>query len=141
MKRLLLLTAALATLHASADKIGEWKAYMAYSDITDIEPAGNMIFVLSSNSIFSYNTDDESITTYDKVSPLSDCTVTDIAWNAAAGRLAIIYDNYNIDLLGKDGSVHNIPDYYSKVMTEDKTVNNIMTHGVYAYICTAFGLL
>ncbi len=141
MKRLLLLTAALATLHASADKIGEWKAYMAYSDITDIEPAGNMIFVLSSNSIFSYNTDDESITTYDKVSPLSDCTVTDIAWNAAAGRLAIINDNYNIDLLGKDGSVHNIPDYYSKVMTEDKTVNNIMTHGVYAYICTAFGIV
>ncbi len=141
MKRLLLLTAALATLHASADKIGEWKAYMAYSDITDIEPAGNMIFVLSSNSIFSYNVNDESITTYDKVNSLSDCTVTDIAWNTSARRLIIIYDNYNIDLLDKDGSVHNIPDYYSKVMTEDKTVNNIMTHGNYAYICTAFGIV
>ena len=33
--------------------IGEWTAYMAYGDITDIEPAGNTIYVLSSGSLFS----------------------------------------------------------------------------------------
>lgn len=125
----------------SAAKIGEWKAYMAYGEITDIEPAGNIVYVLSSNSIFSYNVNDESLTTYDKVYPLSDCTITRIAWNNDVKRLIIIYDNHNIDLLDNDGNVYNIPDYYNKVMTEDKTVNNIMTDGVYAYLSTNFGIM
>lgn len=125
----------------SAAKIGEWKAYMAYGEITDIEPAGNIVYVLSSNSIFSYNVNDESLTTYDKVYPLSDCTITRIAWNNDVKRLIIIYDNHNIDLLDNDGNVYNIPDYYDKVMTEDKTVNNIMTAGVYAYLSTNFGIM
>lgn len=131
----------LLTTTISAAKIGEWKAYMAYGEITDIEPAGNIVYVLSSNSIFSYNVNDESLTTYDKVYPLSDCTITRIAWNNDVKRLIIIYDNHNIDLLDNDGNVYNIPDYYDKVMTEDKTVNNIMTDGVYAYLSTNFGIM
>lgn len=131
----------LLTTTISAAKIGEWKAYMAYGEITDIEPAGNIVYVLSSNSIFSYNVNDESLTTYDKVYPLSDCTIMRIAWNNDVKRLIIIYDNHNIDLLDNDGNVYNIPDYYNKVMTEDKTVNNIMTDGVYAYLSTNFGIM
>lgn len=124
-----------------ADSIGQWRTYMAYGDITDIEPAGSMVYVLSSNSIFSYNVNDESITTYDKVSPLSDCTITNIAWNSTQKRLIILYDNYNIDMLDNNGEAYNISDYYTKTMTEDKHVNNIVTIGKYAYLCTQFGVL
>ncbi|MFS6554421.1 hypothetical protein VPJ68_02750, partial [Parabacteroides distasonis] len=41
--------------------IGEWTAYMAYGKITDIEPAGNTIYVLSSGSLFSYNVNDQNV--------------------------------------------------------------------------------
>lgn len=124
-----------------SDNIGQWRTYMAYGDITDIEPAGNMVYVLSSNSIFSYNANDESISTYDKVSPLNDCTITNIAWNSTLKRLFILYDNYNIDLLDNNGETYNISDYYTKTMTEDKHVNNIITIDRYAYLCTTFGIL
>lgn len=126
---------------AFADKIGQWQTYMAYGNITDIEPAGNLVYVLCSGNIFSYNTADQSITTYDKVYPLNDCTITNIAWNSALKRLIIIYDNYNIDLLDKNGDVYNILDYYEKSMTEEKTVNNVVTIDRFAYLCTAFGIL
>ncbi len=131
----------MTALCANADKIGEWKAYMAYGEITDIEPAENIVYVLSSNSIFSYNVNDESLTTYSKISPLSDCTATQIAWNSSAKRLIIIYDNYNIDLLDNNGNVQNIPDYYNKVMSADKTVNSILNDGDYAYLNTGFGIM
>lgn len=121
--------------------IGEWTAYMAYGEITDIEPAGNTIYVLSSGSLFSYNVNDQSIYTYNKVHPLSDTGIAHIAWCKSSKKLVIIYNNQNIDLLGYNGEVTNINDYYSKSMTEDKTVNNITINGNHAYLSTGFGIL
>ena len=114
---------------------------MAYGDITDIEPAGQQVYVLSSGDLFSYNISDGSVTTYDKVYPLSDCTISKIAWNSTAKKLIIVYDNYNIDLLDNKQNVENISDYSNKTMTSNKDVNDIFINGNIAYLCTAFGLV
>ena len=126
---------------AFADKIGQWQTYMAYSDITDIEPTGNLVYVLGSGNIFSYNTVDQSVATYDTVYPLNDTGIQYIAWCNSAKRLVIIYTNYNIDLLDNNGNVANIRDYYDKSMIDDKTVNNITIDGNYAYLSTGFGIV
>jgi len=121
--------------------IGEWTAYMAYGKITDIEPAGNTIYVLSSGSLFSYNVNDQNVTIYNKVYPLNDTGIAHIAWCNSSKRLVIIYNNQNIDLLGNNGEVTNINDYYNKSMTGDKTVYNITISGNHAYLCTGFGIM
>lgn len=141
MKNIIISLLLLIPMQMFSMKIGEWKAYMTYGDISDIEPAGNMIYVLSSNNIFSYNIADNSISTYDKTRQLNDCTVTHIAWNNTVKRLIIIYENYNIDLIDNNENVINISEYSNKSMTEEKTVNNITIHGKYAYVCTAFGII
>lgn len=125
----------------SVAKIGQWNVYMAYNDITDIEPAGKIIYVLSNGSLFSYNVNDQSVSIYNKVYPLNDTDISYIAWCNNAKKLIIIYNNQNIDLLDNNGNVTNISDYYNKSMTEDKTVNNITINGNYAYISTGFGIL
>ncbi len=140
----ILLALATATLNATADtadSFTNWKTYMAYGDITDIEPAGQQVYVLSSGDIFSYNISDGSVTTYDKVYPLSDCTISKIAWNSTAKKLIIVYDNNNIDLLDNKQNVENISDYSNKTMTSSKDVNDIFINGNIAYLCTAFGLV
>lgn len=130
------------TVQAFAEtNFDNWKTYMAYGDITDIEPAGNSIYVLSSGDLFSYNVNDESVTTYDKVYPLTDCTISNIAWNNSAKRLIIVYDNYNIDLLDNKSNVINISDYKDKSLNAEKKINNIFINGNLAYLCTAFGLV
>ena len=121
--------------------IGEWTTYLAYGSMTDIEPAGNNIFVLSSGSLFVYHVDDHSIDTYDKARQLTDTGIAHIAWCAAAKKLVIVYDNQNIDLLHADDAVTNICDYKNKNMTADKTVNNITINGHYAYLSTGFGII
>ena len=121
--------------------IGEWTTYLAYGSMTDIEPAGNNIFVLSSGSLFVYHVDDHSIDTYDKARQLTDTGIAHIAWCATAKKLVIVYDNQNIDLLHADDAVTNICDYKNKNMTADKTVNNITINGNYAYLSTGFGII
>ena len=135
------LAAIIGITAAQAANIGQWNAYLAYHDITDIEPAGQLIYVLSSNDLFSYNVNDKSVYAYNKTNSISDTEINYIAWNPSAKKLIIIYSNYNIDLLDNNFNVENISDYYSKAITDDKTVNNVTINGNNAYISTGFGII
>lgn len=135
----LLLTLCQLIAHAAA--IGSWTSFLAYSDITQIQPTAKKVYVLSSKGLFSYNPSDQSVETYDKMNTLSDCNISHIAWCQAAKRLIIVYENQNIDLLDEQGDVVNISDYYNKSMTDDKTVNEVKVSGTSAYLSTNFGII
>lgn len=126
---------------AFAGGVGTWKNYLAYSDVQWVEEGGNKLYVLASNSLYTYNKNDQSIKTYDKVNGLSDSDIRFIAWNKTVRRLVILYSNNNIDLLDDRGNVTNVPDYYLKTTMADKTVNGIDMSGVYCYLSTVFGLV
>ena len=111
-----------------------WTLYPSYGNITEIEPTGKEVYVLASNSLFSYNPADGLVATYDKTNMLSDIEISHIAWSKSAGRLIVTYTNSNIDLLSRNGSVINVPDLYMKEATYDKTINNIYIYNQYA-IC------
>ena len=126
---------------ASFSSIGTWKNYLAYSDITDVKEGGNYLYVLASGSLFTYNTNDHSVTTYDKATQLSDCNIQIIEWCSAAKTLIIVYENGNIDLLSSKDEITNMPDYYNKTMTDDKTIYGIDVEGSNAYMSTGFGIV
>ena len=131
----------LATTAIQAASIGSWKAYLAYTDITDIEKAGHELFVLASKNLYLYNTQDNSVRTFSKMDALSDCSIAHIAWNQKAKRLVVVYENKNIDLLEPNGNCTNMPEYYMKSVTGDKTVNGIYNYDHFAYVSTGFGIL
>ena len=143
IKRYLLVAAfiLLAYCNALAGGVGTWKNYLAYSDVQWVEEGSNKLYVLASNSLYTYNKNDQSIKTYDKVNGLSDTDIRFIAWNKTARRLVILYSNNNIDLLDDRGNVTNVPDYYLKTTMADKTVNGIDMSGAYCYLSTGFGLV
>ena len=126
---------------AVAGGIGTWKNYLSYSNIQWVEQGGNKLYVLASNSLYSYNRNDQSIRTYDKINGLSGMDIKFIGWNRTAKRLVIVYSDYNIDLLDDRGNVTNVPDYYLKTLAVDKTVNGIDMSGAYCYLSTGFGLV
>ncbi len=122
--------------------IGDWKAYMAYYDVQEIEEAGNLIFVRASNSLYVYNKNDQSIQTFSKADYLNDCDIQHIAYNKATKQLLILYSNANIDLMNVGNyDVYNLPDYYNAPITGDKTVNDICMSGKYAYLSNGFGIV
>lgn len=126
---------------APAAGIGTWNNYMAYYEIQQIKAAGNDVFVLASNNLYMYNTNDGSITTYNKINGLSDNNIKHIAWNATVKKLIAVYANCNIDLIHPNGEITNISDFYLKAMNVDKTVNSITINDRYAYLATRFGIV
>ena len=124
-------------LHA---QVGTWENYLAYSELQNICAAsGHQLFVLASNSLYQYNQNDESITTYDKVTGLNDTYITHIAWNPKVQKLIAVYQNSNIDLIDTKGNVTNISDLFMKIMTESKTVNRLIIDDIYAWLDCDFG--
>lgn len=122
-------------------QIGSWKAYMAYSEIQEIEKAGDELFVMASNDLYQYNLNDQSIYTYDKTNGLSDTNIRHIKWCPEAQRLIVVYQNSNIDLVETDGDIINISDLYTKVITSDKSVSSIRIDDIYAYLICGFGIV
>ena len=121
---------------------GSWRAYMSYYEPQQIVKAGNYLFVRASNDLYSYNLNDHSIQTYDKVNYLSDNVIDYIAWNPTVKKLLIIYQNKNIDLLTPGSNdVFNVSAYYAKSMTQNKTINAVYIYQQYAYLSTAFGIV
>lgn len=130
------------TSYRAIAAIGDWKAYMAYSEVQEIEQAGNLIFVQASNNLYVYNQNDQSIQTFSKMDYLSDCSIQHIAYNKATKRLLILYSNANMDLMNiSNYDVLNLSDYYSASTTGDKTVNDIYMYGKYAYMSNGFGII
>lgn len=122
--------------------IGDWKAYMAYHDIQEIEQAGNLVFVQASNNLYVYNQNDQSIQTFSKMDYLSDCDIEHIAYCQTAHRLLILYSNSNIDLMNTSNyEVTNLADYYNASTTGDKTIYDIYVNGKYAYMSNGFGIV
>lgn len=130
------------TSYRAIAAIGDWKAYMAYSEVQELEQAGNLIFVQASNNLYVYNQNDQSIQTFSKMDYLSDCGIQHIAYNKAAKRLLIFYSNANMDLMNiSNYDVQNLSDYYSASTTGEKTVNDIYMYGKYAYMSNGFGII
>ena len=123
------------------DAIGTWKVYPSYSEVSDIVPTGKEIFVLASNSLYSYNVNDGSLRTYSNNDLLNGCNIQNIVWVNAAKKLVITYSDYTIDLLSLNGDVENISALADKQTTDDKTINSIYVDGQYAYLATGFGIV
>lgn len=122
--------------------IGDWKAYMAYHNVQEIEQAGNLVFVQASNNLYVYNQNDQSIQTFSKIDYLSDCDIEHIAYCQAALRLLILYSNSNIDLMNTSNyEVTNLADYYNASTTGDKTIYDIYVNDKYAYMSNGFGIV
>ena len=120
----------------------QWKTYLSYYEPTEIEQTNDgMLYVLASGGLFSYNTQDQEVRTYDKTTVLSDCEISHIAWCKTAKKLVIVYDDYNIDLLSQNDNVVNMPAYMNTSMTVDKSINSVDICGNDAYISTNFGII
>ena len=139
IKRFIALFSILIALTASAG-VGDWVLYPSYHNATYCQKAGDRIYVLASGALYSYNTSDDEVRTYDKINTLSDIDITHIAYCKDIKALVIVYSNANIDILYDDDEVYNISDFKNKTLPSKK-INGINIQGTTAYLSTSFGIV
>ena len=133
----LLLLALMLGLSARAN---DWTVHASYHGATKAVKCDTRIFVLANGDLFSYDTEDQSVETYDKSNTLNDFGIEDMAYSSDSRVLVAVYENSNIDLIGMDGQTWNMPEMKNKDL-DDKTLNELTVVGSEALISINSGLV
>ncbi len=128
-------------LSAQSIAIGEWRTQLPYNRVIDVALAGDIVFAATEYSMFTYNTLDNSVKRFDKVTGLSDVGIRKIGFSKNADALLVAYSNTNLDLVRSSGSIINISDIKDKDILGKKTINNITFKDTYAYLSCGFGIV
>lgn len=141
MKRIFFFLLALLMLGQTgiSQEIGQWEPHLSYYNTTAVAEADQHVYAIASNSLYSYNKEDNSIRFYSKENGLSDNKIIRIGFNPVARTLLIAYENSNLDLLSEEG-IYNLP-YLSTSSLPAKTINQIRFYEEYAYLPTSFGIM
>ena len=132
----------LFVLSLSGREIGSWQIYPAYTYCSNNISVGKRVYAITENNLFAYDTEDKSITLFDWQHQLNDVSIVNAKYSQEAGRIIIVYDNGNIDLLSAtdDNDVVNLSQLKDNTSFV-KTINYIQISGPRAYLCTTFGII
>ena len=124
-------------------KIGQWKSYLPYRTAKYVTQSRDKVYYATQYSVLSYDKNNNEIDFLSKVNGLSDAGVQMIKYNRFSDILFIAYDNSNIDLLKKDGSVQNIRDILNNVnITGDKKIYDVyIENATNIYLACGFGVV
>lgn len=142
MKKIIFATFLLAiTIQLQAQlAMGKWRTHLAYNATNLITQSDRQIYAVGNGALFSVNKEDESITSYSKITGLNDVNISWIDYDNNGKKLLISYANGNIDLLTETG-IKNIPDLFNKPMNSNKKVNHSFFYNDTAYLSCNFGII
>ncbi|SKC74107.1 type IX secretion system anionic LPS delivery protein PorZ [Ohtaekwangia koreensis] len=134
---LLLLT---VTSYAQEIPIGTWRVHTSYNSIKSIAIDDDYIFGAATNGIMVLDREDNSITSYSKLSGLSGTTVTYIQYDALTEQLLIAYDDGKIDVI-KNNVIKSLDPLANASITGSKKINHIAINNGLAYFAADFGVV
>jgi len=120
-----------------------WRTHLAYTNIGQIAMTADKIYAVSDGAMFSINRNntDAKPETYSKINGLSDNNIVFIAYSQQYGEMLVAYQNGNIDFIGDDGQILNFPDVYRANLTAEKSLNDVLFDGEFAYLSYPFGIV
>ncbi len=117
-----------------------WRTHLPYHTNNSVAQHANLIYVGSNSGVFVYDTDENSIEVWSKVTGLSDVEVSKLAYDEQTQTLVIVYKNTNVDLMYQ-GRVYNIRNILTQSIIGDKAVNDVLIYDGYAYLACSFGVV
>ena len=129
-----------AAVSIHAQRVGEWRTYLACYNTTSVAETNNLVFGLADGALYSYGKEDNRVTFYSRQTGLSDSNIKLIGYNPAVKMLLIAYTNGNIDLMGEDG-IYNLPYLKNAGNISDKEPLHIDFHNERAYLSCRFGIV
>jgi hypothetical protein len=121
-------------------RIGTWDDHVSLNSAVSVAENNGKIYSANYSSIFMYDPGDNSVTKINKIDGLSDVGIKLLRQNPNNGRLVVVYENSNIDVLKSDNTIQNYSDLFRKNFSGKKTVNEMIFVGKMAYLACGFGI-
>ncbi len=111
-----------------------WTTHFAYNCVDNIAAGGDLVFGVSSGSLFAVDAQTEKITTFSQGNGIA-C----IQWIEPIRSLMIMYTNGKMDLL-KDGHFQPVHDLYNKYTTLSKYCHSVTIRDSLAFLAMDYGV-
>ena len=119
---------------------GSWRMHLPYNQTIGVEESGDNILVASSAGIFSFNREDGSLFTLNKINGLNDVGISVLSKHPTRNLFLVGYENGNLDLI-RDNQITNLSEILNAKILGSKKINQIHFSGSLAYISCDFGIV
>jgi len=120
--------------------VQQWRDHLPFNNLISVTRSANKVYAASYYGIFTYDTEDNSISKLTKVNGLTDMGISKISYSTTNDLLLIAYQNANLDIV-QGGKIINMPDIKNKNISGDKSIYNIYFRNHFAYLCCGFGVV
>ncbi|OGX89494.1 hypothetical protein BEN49_08835 [Hymenobacter coccineus] len=120
---------------------GDWQLHLPTNRPLHLADAGNRVYVGTENAFYFIDKTLNTTQTLSSRDGLSDVGVAALAYDSVGHQTVVVYRNNNVDLLGDDGRVRNLPDILRKSIQSDRTIYQAAVSGRRAYLAAAFGVV
>jgi len=123
-------------------RIGGWQAHLPYNQGWSVTQTPENVIYGTPWSILSIDKADGSSRFISKVEGLSDVGVSQVIYDPFNDQVAVIYDNSNLDFIGREDIV-NIPNIKDNTgINGDRRISDIFFAGTnQAFLATGFGIV
>lgn len=118
-----------------------WRAHPAFSSINEVVCLGDMVYGLSSQSLFSVDKTTGVVRSQTKLDGLSASSINHIAYNKQLNKMLVTYQDGMIDIIDANGDIKTISDLYLKQMSGSKSVQDVCIYKEKAYLAMNWGIL
>lgn len=125
---------------AAQQPVGSWREHLPYGSAIDVTYGDGLVFCATPFSVFSFNTEDQSIQRISKVNKLSGSDLSCLAYDEASSSLLVGYQSGNLDII-TSGTPFNLPDIANSSIFGDKRIYDIYVDGGRAYLSCGFGVV
>src|ERR1035437_8514367 len=120
--------------------VQQWRDHLPFNNLISVTRSANKVYAASYYGIFTYDTEDNSISKLTKVNGLTDMGISKISYSTTNDLLLIAYQNANLDIV-QGGKIINMPDIKNKNISGDKSIYNIYFRDHFAYLSCGFGIV
>lgn len=120
---------------------GVWRDHLSMSHCNSVTKAGPKIYASYKNGLVRFYEDEMNLETLNKINGLSDVGINLLRTNPNNGKILVIYDNCNIDVIDANEKIKNYPDFKLKSLSGKKVVNEVSFYKQYAYLACGFGIV
>ena len=123
------------------DYSASWEDFYSYNNVKDFVKVDTIIYALSDNAVFTYNTSSQEIQKFSSIQGLSGETTSSIYYSATFKRLVIGYQNGLVEVVDEDGSITISSDVVSFNQNGEKSINHISEYNNKLYLSTPFAIV
>lgn len=129
------------SIYSQTDYSDSWEDFYSYNNVKDFTKVDAIIYALTDNAVFNYNTIDGELTKLSSVQGLSGETTTAIYYNKTFKRLVIGYENGLLEVVDENGAITISSDIVNFNQSGEKSINHISEFNNKLYLATPFAIV